>query len=271
MNSCILFVASVGLLVTTAGILGGCAGGPTQPNARRVLITQSWDDGDRNDERLIAVLRKYNARGTFFIYPVNYVLLSKDPQAALKADPRLIAPLSRFLEVYGGHEGLEIGAHGYTHPDLRKCSPEQLRYELAEPKRVLEAWFARPVVGMSYPYGACDATVIEAVRAAGYRYARVVSNPNQPPPDVLPVEDPYRLPPSLHFRDPRFWDQFERVKTFGGAFYFWGHSSEIRTEEQWRQFEQTIARLSADPAVQWVTNAELLEMSAAPDNITWRN
>ena len=44
----------------------------------------------------------------------------------------------------------------------------------------------------------------------------------------------------------------------GGVFYFWGHSHEIRSEEQWQQFENNIARLSADPDVKWVTNAELM-------------
>lgn len=229
----------------------------TQPTTAgaTILVTSSWDDGSRNDVRLIEILQKYKARGTFFIYPVNYVLLEKEGNdVALKVDAWLIAPHSRFVETYSHYDGVEIGAHGYHHPDMRKLPPDELKFELTESKRVLEAWFKRPVVGMAYPFGAYDANVLAAVKAAGYQYARAVKD-NQ---SVYPPPSPLELAPSLHFQNPKFWQEFERVKATGGVFYFWGHSHEIKTEEQWQQFEAIIAKLSADPAVKWVTNAELM-------------
>ncbi len=255
MNASLLVVTLMVLsLVVCAGGCSQAAAPKTAPEPK-VIVTCSWDDGSRNDVRLIEILHKYNARGTFFIYPVNYVLLEKEGNdVALKVDAWLIAPHSRFVETYSRYDGIEVGAHGYHHPDMRKLDANNLRYELTESKRVLEAWFKRPVVGMAYPFGASDANVEAAVKAAGFTYARSVSKSK----NVYPVANPLALQTSLHFQDSGFWQEFARVKAEGGVFYFWGHSHEIKTEEQWQQFEATIAKLSADPDVKWVTNAELI-------------
>ncbi len=53
---------------------------------KKVRVTCSWDDGHRNDVRLAEMLRKHKAKGTFFIYPENYVLYTKDPEAGMDAE-----------------------------------------------------------------------------------------------------------------------------------------------------------------------------------------
>lgn len=141
---------------------------------------------------------------------------------------------------------------------MRKLTPEELWFQLTESKRVLEEWFKRPVVGMAYPGGAYNPEVEAAVKKAGYAYSRTVDKSSV----VFPVADPYALKVSAHFKDPGFWDEFERVKQAGGVFYFWGHSHEIKTEEQWRDLEEKLERLSKDPAVHWVTNGELFTGTA---------
>jgi peptidoglycan/xylan/chitin deacetylase (PgdA/CDA1 family) len=218
---------------------------------KQILVTSSWDDGDINDVRLIEVLKRHHAKGTFFIFPEKYVRLQKDPEAAIAHDKRLI-PFDQFLTVY---KGFEIGAHGYTHPDMRNLSPKVLEWELKHSKQVLEDWFKVPVTGMAYPYGAYNKEVDAAVSAAGYVYSRTCEHDDV----VFPPKDPCELKVSCHVNDPKFWDEFERVKRTGGVFYFWGHSYEIRTEEDWKRFEENVARLSADPQVRWVTNIEMFE------------
>lgn len=218
---------------------------------KQVLVTCSWDDGDINDVRLAGVLRKYNAKGTFFIFPSKYVELKETPAAANARDPRLI-PFDQFLQTY---KGFEVGAHGFTHPDMRKISPEKLKFELEHSRQVLEDWFGTPVKGMAYPYSAYNKDVDAAVKAAGYVYSRTCEHDDT----VFPPKDPMELKVSCHFADPKFWQEFERVKQSGGVFYFWGHSYEIRTEDDWKKFEENIARLSADPDVKWVSNIELFQ------------
>jgi peptidoglycan/xylan/chitin deacetylase (PgdA/CDA1 family) len=218
--------------------------------AAPLQVTDSWDDGHKNDVRLAALLRKYGAVGTFFIYPVNYVLYTKNPEAALKKDPFLITPHDAFVQAYAG---MEMAAHGFEHPDMRKLTPEALAFQLTESKRVLEGWFNTPVVGMAYPGGAYNADVEAAVKKAGYLYARTVETA----PCVFPAPDPYAVKVNVHHQHAGFWTACEEARAAGGVFYFWGHSYELKTEDDWRRLEYLVARLSADPTVQWVTNGTL--------------
>lgn len=67
--------------------------------------------------------------------------------------------------------GVMIGAHGRTHVPLVGCDDLMLANELAGSKMYLEDIIGRPVSTMSYPYGAVDRRVRDAVSAAGYRIA----------------------------------------------------------------------------------------------------
>ncbi len=67
--------------------------------------------------------------------------------------------------------GVIIGAHGRTHVPLVRCDDLTLANELADSKRYLEDITGRAVSTMSYPYGAVDRRVRDAVSMAGYRIA----------------------------------------------------------------------------------------------------
>ena len=120
--------------------------------------------------------------------------------------------------------------------------------------------FRALVLGFAYPFGTFSDVVKEELRAAGYAYARTVAVADQ----VFPPADPMELHVSAHVHAPTFWESFDRAKAAGGVFYFWGHSYEIRNDAMWREFEETIARLSADPDVRWVNNIDLFQPPATP-------
>lgn len=67
--------------------------------------------------------------------------------------------------------GLEVGSHSMTHALLTEVSDAALAAEVSDSKHMLEGLLGRPVVGFSYPYGAVDDRVREAVIQAGYQYA----------------------------------------------------------------------------------------------------
>lgn len=67
--------------------------------------------------------------------------------------------------------GIEIGAHSATHADLTQLSATALRTEVLGSKRTLETHLGRAVRAISYPNGASNPRVLEAVRAAGYTVA----------------------------------------------------------------------------------------------------
>ena len=67
--------------------------------------------------------------------------------------------------------GAAIGAHGYTHRPLTDCDAGELRDELVNSRKWLEDIVGRSVTCMSYPHGAEDPRVREAVSEAGYTIA----------------------------------------------------------------------------------------------------
>lgn len=84
--------------------------------------------------------------------------------------------------------GWEIDAHTFSHTDMTTLDPRRLRREVAGSRRALQRRFDVPVNFFCYPAGAYDETVIEAVRAAGYRGATTTE------PALATPSDPFTLP-----------------------------------------------------------------------------
>jgi peptidoglycan/xylan/chitin deacetylase (PgdA/CDA1 family) len=64
--------------------------------------------------------------------------------------------------------GWELASHTVNHSDLTTLGPEELEYEVAESRQILQREFGVPVKNFCYPAGQYDSTVIEALEAAGY-------------------------------------------------------------------------------------------------------
>ena len=70
--------------------------------------------------------------------------------------------------------GWELGAHSATHPDLRTLDAAGSERELDDVRDELRERFDAPVDAFCFPAGKYDASVIDAVRAAGYTSATTV-------------------------------------------------------------------------------------------------
>jgi peptidoglycan/xylan/chitin deacetylase (PgdA/CDA1 family) len=64
--------------------------------------------------------------------------------------------------------GIAVGSHTVNHNKLELLDPEQVRYELAESKRVLELKTGRPVTSICYPEGSYSNIALESSLKAGY-------------------------------------------------------------------------------------------------------
>ncbi|MEA2315638.1 MAG: hypothetical protein QOI03_2330 [Solirubrobacteraceae bacterium] len=84
--------------------------------------------------------------------------------------------------------GWELDTQGFSHADLITLSSEQLHYEVAVARTTLQRRYHVPVHWFCYPSGHYDATVLAAVRAAGYEGSTTVV-----PGWAHPTDDPYRL------------------------------------------------------------------------------
>jgi len=211
-------------------------------------VVQNWDDGLVDDIELIGILRRHQAKAAFCLNPG----LHQDRRTlSWVREGREIWRLSRG-ELYDVYDGCEIWSHSLTHPDLTAVSPEQLAGEVRASRESLEEIFHRQVLGFAYPFNACNDVVKEAVRAAGYRWAR---GPRQQEDDFPPggplSGDPLEFPPSCHFLAPDFWERYDRQRRRNGVFFFWGHSYELAGAAMREEFEARIRGISLDPRAQW--------------------
>jgi peptidoglycan/xylan/chitin deacetylase (PgdA/CDA1 family) len=86
-------------------------------------------------------------------------------------------------------DGWELDTQGISHADLITLDAAQLKYQVATARQTLQKRYGVPVNWFCYPSGHYDATVIAAVKAAGF-----VGSTTVIPGWATPSEDPYRLP-----------------------------------------------------------------------------
>jgi peptidoglycan/xylan/chitin deacetylase (PgdA/CDA1 family) len=84
--------------------------------------------------------------------------------------------------------GWELDTQGFSHADLITLDAAELHYQVAVSRQTIRSRFHVPVNWFCYPSGHYDATVVAAVRAAGYTGSTTVV-----PGWAHRDDDPYRL------------------------------------------------------------------------------
>ena len=220
-------------------------------------IVQCWDDGVEDDIRLIELLREHGATASFNLnFGLHGARRGHTWRYKDVKDVRRLA-LGELRDIYAG---FTIANHTLTHPWLDKISPDQMRLEIVEGRERLQDFFGQEVAGFAYPYGQHPPHVVEVVREAGHVYARACGNRH---PAFPATGDPMTLESDCHFKDPQFWKYYEEAKAAGApAFYFWGHSYEMVTDDDWNDFASKLARFRDDPEAEWGELPELFEPAA---------
>lgn len=172
---------------------------PTEAKAHRPIAFVSFDDGWKNNLKLIPIMEKYNVPMTLFVstepilsgnywweYPLafrglNYVnglkKLSREDFLAEVEHCKTLVTLERSamtedeLCQFAQHPLVDIQSHTHTHPILTKCPAGILEYELVYSKNYLESFLQKSIDVFSYPNGSFSPEVVEGVKAAGYKYA----------------------------------------------------------------------------------------------------
>jgi peptidoglycan/xylan/chitin deacetylase (PgdA/CDA1 family) len=85
--------------------------------------------------------------------------------------------------------GWELDTQGISHADLVALTPSELHAQVASARQTIQREYGVPVNWFCYPSGHYNATVIAAVKAAGYKGSTTVI-----PGWASPGSDPYRLP-----------------------------------------------------------------------------
>lgn len=118
------------------------------PSAGTVALT--FDDGPHPvyTREILAILKKYNIKATFFVVGVN-----------ARKYPDLIKEIH--------DQGHVIASHSLTHPMLTKLSDTELQKEVATPSVIVKNINGVQIKCLRYPFGASNEHVRTVIRANG--------------------------------------------------------------------------------------------------------
>ncbi len=215
------------------------------PGGKKKIVTFSYDDGSENDPRLVALFNQYGVRAAFHLNSQR--MQDKDPAALRK--------------LYAGHE---VSCHTVQHGWLERMPLQSMVNEIMEDRKALEQIFQVPMVSMSYPYGLVrgeDKTFV--FRSCGMVYGRTVKNTN----DFYLPDDFLLWHPTCHHKDALPLCERFLARSKNVLFYIWGHSHDLKTEEQWAEMETLLKTLSGKENVWYATGMEIYNYVTAQKNL----
>lgn len=129
-------------------------------------VALTFDDGYRDFlEEALPVLVRFRLPATVFVVAGRCGGKNDWDQAGYRSIPTL--ELMNWEEVrQAARSGVEIGAHTYSHPDLRRLGEADVAEEFARCQEEIAARTGQPARSLAYPYGYSNA----AVRAIARRF-----------------------------------------------------------------------------------------------------
>lgn len=123
-------------------------------------VSLRFDDGETSQiENAVPKMNAKGYKGTFYI--VSRQLLDYGFSGYMSInDVKQLA-----------QQGHEIGAHTRTHANLTTLGTSALQDEIAGSRQDILAWGVGPVNTFSYPFGAHNASAVQAVKDAGFKSA----------------------------------------------------------------------------------------------------
>lgn len=235
------------------------------PDFKNKAVTLSYDDGVRQDKRLIQIMKKHGLKGTFNI---NAGLFSE------KKDYESIGRMTKeeAVEIYGQAD-IEVAVHGYKHYSLGNIDEGLATNEVLTDRKELETLFGKVIKGMAYANGSYSDNVVEILRKCGISYSRTVIETES----FNVPQDWLRLPTTCHHNNPRLMELAEKFVTPSGKtyfwaneprlFYLWGHSYEFDDLNNWEVIEDFAEFMGNRQDVWYATNGEIYEYVQACERL----
>lgn len=238
------------------------------PNFKMKALTLSYDDGVRQDKRLISIMQKYGLKGTFNI---NSGLFDDKYEGVEKGR----MTVKEALELYN-NSGMEVAVHGYKHFSLARVEESVATLDVIKDRDILENLFGKIVKGMAYANGSYSDNVVEILKKCGINYSRTtISTENfDIPTDWL------RLSATCHHNNShlmelaqKFVDEepFAKGKYFWEQkpllFYLWGHSYEFDDNNNWNVIEEFAEFVGNREDIWYATNGEIYDYLKASDRL----
>ena len=229
-------------------------------NGKTKALTFSYDDGVRQDIRLIELFNKYGMKATFNL---NSGLLGMDGELMREGNTvrhdKVKPEDVKFI--YADHE---VAGHTLTHPRLPTMSDDgEVIRQVEEDRQRLSELCGYDVVGFAYPCGGVnfDTRVSNLIKNnTGIKYCRTIVSSHS----FAPQENLFEFNPTVYHHGE--WDKlFELGEEFldlktdtPSVFYVWGHAYEFDIHNTWDRFEEFLKMMSGREDIFYGTNREVL-------------
>jgi len=223
-------------------------------------LTFSYDDGVKQDQRLIDIFNKYQLKATFNLNSGRFGVDAHLVRSGVEVEHFKV----KEEEVSRLYEGHEVAAHTLTHPNLCKLSTEEMILQVEEDRRNLSRLVGYDVCGMAYPGGGTnhDDRVVQVIREhTKIKYARTIECTY----DFQLQKDLLRFKPTIYHME--FEKMFELGEAFLKAnpdepqiFYIWGHSYEFDIANTWDKFEEFCKMMCGRNDIFYGTNRQIFKL-----------
>ena len=234
------------------------------PGFKAKAVTLSYDDGVRQDKRLISIMKENGLKGTFNI---NGGQFSSTPSSEEKGR----MTVEEATALYDGKD-FEVAIHGYKHLSVACIDKAVATNDVIQDRVALEKVFGKVIKGMAYANGSFDEDV-SILKTCGVEYCRTTVSTES---FDLPKEW-LKWHPTCRHKDPKL---FELVETFLNSkdpnyfwfrkpmlFYLWGHSYEFNDKDNWQVFEEFAEYIGNREDVWYATNGEIYDYIKAYDSL----
>jgi peptidoglycan/xylan/chitin deacetylase (PgdA/CDA1 family) len=163
----------------------------------RPAVAITFDDGHEDNHRFaLPILKEHGLSATFFL---TAGLLEKDPEVVHRfeqlrhAEYEDIRPLewSQVREMLS--DGMNVGAHSYSHRNLARLGSSELRHEMLDAKGILEERLQLEIETLAYPFGKprihFTESAVAMAKKTGYKLAAAIVTRG-----VRETDSPFRIP-----------------------------------------------------------------------------
>lgn len=231
------------------------------PGFKSNCLTLSYDDGVRQDARMIELMKQYGIAGTFNI---NSGLMA--PEGTTYPESQIFGRMteSQCKALYSDEPLVEVATHGVWHRSPDTLSSVQMVNEIMDDRKKLEGMFGGICRGHAYANGRFSTDTLRILETCGIAYARTTKSTYK---FKLP-DNWLQLNPTCHHADPRLMelaDQFLDMNSGAvlGLFYLWGHTYEFDEHKNWDVIEEFFKKVSHNDNIWYATNIQVYDYLTA--------
>ncbi len=226
--------------------------------APKKYFTLSFDDGTYEDEKLIALLKKYDIPATFCI---NTGLMDGNDVIEVAGNWRRLE--YDYAKTNAVYSGFDVISHAYTHKEFTRLSDDEIVFQVKTDCEKIKELTGKSPAGVAYPGGTAyydDRVTDVLLSRTDIRFARDTDDTYK---FALP-QNFMAWKPTCSLLDNRLMalakEFAESEATEDMLFYGWDHPWAITAYNAWKKVEEFFAYISGRDDIVYVSNTEFYEL-----------